>query len=486
MKSLAVCCLLVLLALPATALESYLVEDINPGPPGSDPRHLVRFDDVVLFFASGILWRSDGTAGGTFPLADEQLPDPRPFLVTEDLYFFLDAHPALASAGLWVSDGTEAGTFRLTAPGVAIVWLLEQRGAWVDSQGVLYFTARDPEHGAELWRTDGTPAGTRLVSDIRPGPEGSNAERLAAYKGQVWFFADDGQHDNALWRSDGTPAGTVLAIDLPPLAPLTDLEPIWAVGDRLAFMAPAPNGGLELWAGDGTVQGTRPIKAFTALFDSMVRGNRLYLAAETKKGHEVWVSDGTARGTRALTNFQKPDAFSGIGIVFEPQEVNGRFLFRADDGAHGAEFWVTDGTRQGTRLLKDFCPGGCPGYGLVLDSLGGRLYFTATNPARGHELWSTDGRSARFVADICPGSCSSGPYSSFVLGGRLFFVARDGEHGEEVWSTNGRAAGTVRVTDFAPPFLWEEDGFHGAVVNGKLLFGADDGVHGMELWAIEP
>ncbi|MEA2559791.1 MAG: hypothetical protein QOH06_1295 [Acidobacteriota bacterium] len=479
MKSLAVCVLLALLALPAVALDSFLVKDINPGPLGSDPRHLETVGDAVLFFTNLGLWRSDGTDGGTFQLTGHAL---EPVRATGDLYFFLNENRGLA-----VSDGTIGGTFDLTGPGMSIEFQgVAAFSLWVPSQGVLYFVAQDA-HGFELWRSDGTVAGTRLVADLRPGTEGSTVEWLTEYKGQVWFFADDGQHGNALWRTDGTPAGTVLAVDLPALPPFTDREPLRVVGGRLLFFLPTPDG-QRLWASDGTAQGTAPIRGFTALFDSMVGGNRLYFAASTPKGQELWVTDGTARGTRALTNFPNQNAFGDISIIFQPHgDLNGRFLFWADDGTHYVEPWITDGTRQGTHLLKDICPGAnfCP-RGYVLLVFNGRLYFTAANPARGHELWSTDGRTARFVSDICPGRCDSLPHDPFVLGGRLFFVARDGENGEEVWSTNGTAAGTVRVTDFAPPFSWAEDGFHGAVLDGKLLFGADDGVHGMELWAVTP
>jgi ELWxxDGT repeat protein len=39
--------------------------------------------------------------------------------------------------------------------------------------GVYYFSADDGVHGRELWRTGGTPASTRLVADLCPGPCGS-------------------------------------------------------------------------------------------------------------------------------------------------------------------------------------------------------------------------------------------------------------------------------------------------------------------------
>lgn len=485
MKSLAVCSLLALLALPSAGLEPRLVKDIRTGPLDSDPSHLVTLGDAVLFFAFseedgtfGLdLWRSDGTAGGTWRLAEDAGERVR---LTERLYFFRNHEGAL-----WVTDGTSGGTFQLTPPGV----LLDSQGfespsLWVPGQGVLYFVAGDPDHGRELWRSDGTVAGTRRVEDIRPGAEGSAVERLTEYKGRVWFFADDGQHDFALWRTDGTAAATALEIDLPPLPPLTHVQPLHVVGGRLAFFAPNARGSLQLWAGDGTARGTALIRELTAVHQSTVRGNRLYFVGETRHGRNLWVSDGTRRGTRALTRFRHRGELSGITL--QPHaDLNGRILFWADDGVHGLEPWITDGTRGGTRLLQDICPGSCPGAGNVWDVLGGRLYFSATNPARGHELWSTDGRSARFVADICPGRCDSRPYGPRLFAGRFFFVAYN-QDGEEVWTTDGTAEGTLRVTDFEPPFIWEEVGFHTAVLNGMLLFGAPDPEHGMELWAITP
>src|SRR5687768_10552326 len=123
MKSLAVCTLLALLALPAAGIEPYLVKDVNPvaTPAGSEPTHLVNFGGAVLFFANDditgeALWRTDGTAAGTFPLTDAGFADAMPLAVTERLYFFVSSHPLLSLARLWVSDGTAAGTFQLTDP----------------------------------------------------------------------------------------------------------------------------------------------------------------------------------------------------------------------------------------------------------------------------------------------------------------------------------------------------------------------------------
>ena len=106
-----------------------------------------------------------------------------------------------------------------------------------------FFTAEDPEHGRELWRTDGTAAGTVLLEDIWPGPDWgmqNNELRFTAVMGDVLFFpATDGKSGQELWRSDGTAEGTYRVKDIwaGPDWGLADLEHSAVVGDTLYFAA---------------------------------------------------------------------------------------------------------------------------------------------------------------------------------------------------------------------------------------------------------
>src|SRR5262245_30306345 len=70
-------------------------------------------------------------------------------------------------------------------------------GNWV------LFSAVDRTHGRELWRTDGTQAGTRLVRDINPSGS-SHPSELITVGTTVYFVAGDGTHGRELWRSNGT------------------------------------------------------------------------------------------------------------------------------------------------------------------------------------------------------------------------------------------------------------------------------------------
>src|SRR5262249_23258823 len=125
---------------------------------------------------------------------------------------------------LWMSDGTEAGTTVVSS--VAAVSKL------VNVNGTLFFAGDDGVNGAELWKSDGTTAGTTLVADLYPGgsssyvgqypwgywqytPYSSWPGNLTNVNGTLLFTADDG-NGSELWRSDGTAAGTVMVKDINP------------------------------------------------------------------------------------------------------------------------------------------------------------------------------------------------------------------------------------------------------------------------------
>ena len=87
---------------------------------------------------------------------------------------------------------------------------------FIEMNGYLYFAATDPISGTELWRTDGTNAGTGLVKDIRPGIQSSSPANFFLFKGILFFQANDCSSGSELWKSDGTEAGTELVRDIYP------------------------------------------------------------------------------------------------------------------------------------------------------------------------------------------------------------------------------------------------------------------------------
>src|SRR5262249_44520325 len=78
----------------------------------------------------------------------------------------------------------------------------------------VYFLGSDPAHGQELWRTDGTVAGTWRVTDICAGPCDASPYWIEVFRGQVYFSADDGVSGRELWASTGAPGNARQVRDL--------------------------------------------------------------------------------------------------------------------------------------------------------------------------------------------------------------------------------------------------------------------------------
>ncbi|MES1240572.1 MAG: hypothetical protein ABUT39_03040 [Acidobacteriota bacterium] len=488
-----------LCALPAFGRDPYLVKDINPlpgDPADSAPDNFVSLGPVALFSADdGVtgreLWRSDGTAAGTWQVADICQPDcsgnPYSYAVAGGKYFFYAADGSSSYyASLWVSDGTPGGTFPLLSGGS-----VRPTSVRLAVEGVLYFAAEE-DHGIQLWRSDGTPGGTYRVSDL--WPDGPGPRWLTAFKGAIYFFAR-GPNGEGLWKTDGTAAGTVLVKGLvtSQLWWVT-ADSLQVVGNRLVFVAPAPHQQLQaLWSSDGTAQGTDFFRGVfrgrrTFFRDFSVQGNRLYFVAEEADNQQdLWVTDGRANGTRRLTNLPiKQGFFSDQYLYFLPRTgLGSRFVFRVFDPQYGTEPWVTDGTAEGTRLLKDICPGPCSGGSFVMwdHGLPGRLFLVGDDGTSGSEPWGTDGTEAgtRLVRDLCPGDCDSSPTSLFAVGGRVIFMTfMSGPWNSrlDLWATNGTAAGTVRLSELSPDLPY---GFTGAVAGGQLFY-PGIGPGGLEPW----
>ena len=409
----------------STETGTVLVKDINPGEYHSYPESLINLKGTLFFIANDgshgeELWRSDGTPAGTVLIKDiypgSGSSNPANLTTVDDRLFFM-ANDGINGNELWRSDGTSAGTVLVKDldPGINGADIRDL----IDVDGTLFFNVDDGTHGRELWRSDGTAKGTMLVKDICPGMCSSYSVyymNMAAINDTLFFVAYNGELGRELWKSDGTEAGTILVKDTCP-GVCSSISEYYlymiAVKDTLFFTADDSVYGAELWRSDGTAAGTQMIAdicpdlcgSFTGYWmdqPAAVDGTLFFIANDGTHGRELWRSDGTKKGTLLVK-----DIFPGREPS-NPEELtvlNGMLFFRAYDAPYGQELWQSDGTEAGTMMVKDIYPGAGDSDPEFLTVSNGRLFFVAydssigyrydspVNPAinsgpAGPELWS--------------------------------------------------------------------------------------------------
>lgn len=349
-----------------------LIKDIYSGDQHGDPGNFQIVNDRVLFFANdGVnsieLWSTDGTEAGTFLVKNIGEGDdpycqstfgcgPESVVMNDVLYF--RASDAVHGAEIWRSDGTEAGTYMLKDINLGSgdcsnsVFMNGQYFTILDD--VLYFAADGGGDNIELWRSDGTEAGTYIVKDFATG-ESSVPRYISSIDGYLYFVCTNASDEPELWKSDGTEAGSVL------------LKQMWVRGfdndrgfikfnDKIFFAGDDDASGynMELWSTDGTPSGTQLFLELNPETDDgsdprefHVVNDKLLFSARPDNNDVLMVSDGTAAGTVQLQD-ENGDDFEAE-YYHLPGENKLYFQGSNEDGDDG--LWVTDGTDAGTSFL---------------------------------------------------------------------------------------------------------------------------------------
>jgi len=326
---------------------------------------------------------------------------------------------------------------------------------------------------------------------------------------KIYFLGDTVADGEGLWVSDGTAQNTY------EIYHIYGLRRIRNHGDgRIFFTADSDRDlNTELWVSDGTHDGTVEIKKINTVcqcdsisMGTIVFNNLMFFQGyDGDHGVEPWRTDGTPEGTVMLKNIHPEGQYNQGSYACPDFAFNNKLFFHADDGVHGDELWISDGTTPGTYLFADINPGNEDSHSAPLDfiSLGDRFLFTAETDTTGRELWVSKGLvndsndGTELLKDIFPGTNddgevnSSAPHNFVLFNGKIYFIAATSYNVNdtaltnlELWATDGTSNGTTKIYGhpdwygiYAPHEL--------TVVDDKLFFVAGDQEHQVELWVTD-
>ncbi len=374
--------------------------------------------------------------------------DPHSFVNMGGLTYFIGYNNNIGYE-LFKTDGSLAGT-------VMVSQIYSGNGSSFNGTGSnesnltvfnnhLYFFANDSAHGFELWKSDGTSGGTAMVKDIYPGTNGSTTTyEITASANALYFFAKDsaGASHYGIWTSDGTSAGTTML-----KVATSSNSVIFADSNLVYFDANLGGTGDELCVSDGTVGGTVTLKDINSGTNGsspkgfIKLGNKIVFTATAANGSEPYITDGTGPGTVLLKDINVYGNGNATPSGFSRFNGN-KVLFYANDSIHGTEPWITDGTSGGTQLLYDVVAGTTGSSATGFIEFNGKAYFSPGS------CWVSDGTTGGTHQFM---NAYTSPYTSFkVLAGRVYFIARNSNSSQNIWSTT-TGSDTIKHTTYTAP-----------------------------------
>ncbi len=438
------------------------------------PEQVTTLGDGAIFVSRSLenrktVWWTDGTSAGTRLVVDPCPPpcegtDPIEVLgsTTVGVAFFDARDPALGpfERNLWRTDGTPGGTYPLlNASQLSGVNLRTPEAYAITGTRIIFRNTQRP--GQFIWTSDGTVAGTGPLGGLPAPQAGDQAQVCGGDLLAAYFRLSILGEDNRFYRTDGTTAGTSAPVTIPD--PSVSCSP--SVIDRGTFWAPSrrvPADQLGLWKTDGSISGTTfsgplpgnpsPIEVRNGLALSIVRD-------EEGGPASLWLSDGTPEGTRLLkqgTRWESLD-FPYSVQMFELIEPFVFYLYLSDVNSLEMRRVRTDGTDD--RLIQVVCPSNCS-YSADdswLESVGGKLVFPSQTASEGVQLFQLEPpyQVASRIETPCSSLCEYSLDFHQVLGPRLVFAYRDELNGLELMSLGPEEIAARRLSDFAAitPFV---------------------------------
>jgi len=348
--------------------------------------------------------------------------------------------------GLWATDGTELGTKLLkyfSNSQFKAGFINDNWGGYKILNGELYFGESELDsQDYELWKTDGTPEGTKLVKDLEPNK--SSQPRYFHVVGDRLIFRtniDDGD----IWSTDGTEENTRIISS--GKNEVSGNSYYWSSSPTHYFYLDSLDDRIELWSTDGTIDGTFALsnKLEDTSFDwrGMVLLNNILYFTGTRNGGNIVLcaTDGTIEGTKEVIEITR-DISTYFDYLSFSNNSNQNLFFSTYKSEKNS-LWVTDGTNSGTNRISP-----TDLYNIVRSKesiVSDRLYFTSFDESNREDLWVSDGTSGgtHFVKNLAVGDDRARiEFTSEVIDGKVLYYYKDEKGIASTWLTDGTEEGT--------------------------------------------
>ena len=258
----------------------------------------------------------------------------------------------------------------------------------------------------------------------------------------ILYFVGENNGNGSLWRTNGNGFGTFKVHD----AVVDRNTDFYSNIDGFFFKGYDEEYGSEIWFSDGQKQNTFRISNdfsntnFGGPQMRVVYNDWIYFTTYStfSEDYSLWrVSNGIAQQSLGI-HFREMSQFhvTSEGFFFSGSEEGGNDYNR--------ELWFSDGTAEGTHLVKEINPNGSSYFpaSLVKDDI---LYFSGSNENDEREFWRSDGtENGTYMVINLNGNQSANINTITESDGRFYFRADD-SGGTHFWSSNGTADGTFIV-----------------------------------------
>lgn len=406
------------------AQNPIMVKDIDTTlTQGSNPSSFVSFKNKLYFTADSKRWNGFGNIG---------------------------------NRELWCSNGSEVGTKMVVDLGLSGTTNIGSNPQWLKVwKNKIYFFAGGADSKQNLYETDGTELGTKQITTSGLAsaiPNGRDREAFVEFNNELYFIANDYINGSELWKTDGTEAGTVMLKEINPAKGMYDnsseIRQLTVMGNTLYFFAneTATDDSLQIWKTNGTTAGTEKIVSYKvnndlSLYSLTATATNLYYTYNSS----LYKCDGTAAGISLFIAGNSPEHLTS----FKGELL---FLTTKSSPVPTASICITSNDTQGYTILKEATPSEIntsinSTYYYQMNIVDDKLYFDISIAGPITQLWQSDGTLAgTILVKAIPQTDGYIQSQQFIKHNNEVYFTTELNGDRYLNKTNGTVAGTQRLS----------------------------------------